>query len=343
MINTERWNVTSNNDERKTVIEEAVAVLKAGDTVAFPTETVYGLGADATNEIAVAKIFKAKGRPQDNPLIAHVATKDQLKQLTTTYPQYVDKLIDHFAPGPITFVLPSNGVCAKNVTAGLDTVGIRIPNHPVAQHLLQQANLPLAAPSANLSGKPSPTTADHVWDDLNGKIAGLLDDGPTGVGVESTVVDCTGEVPMILRPGGVTKEQLEEVVGKLAQDSAIVDKLDKPKSPGMKYRHYSPELPLLLVEGDTAYMQKQINLKRETYGRVGVLASNRMAKQLTADEIIPLGDHINDIASHLYDGLRTFKQGHVNIILCEAFEKKEIGVAVMNRLEKAASSYLKEK
>src|SRR5699024_9549816 len=269
--------------------------------------------------------------------------KDQLKQLTTTYPQYVDKLIDHFAPGPITFVLPSNGVCGENVTAGVDIVGIRIRNHPVALDLLQKANLPLAAPSANLSGKPSPTTAGHVWDDLNGKIAGLLDAGPTGVGVESTVVDCTGEAPMILRPGGVTKEQLEKVVGKLATDSATVDKSDQPKSPGMKYRHYSPELPLLLVEGDTAYMQQQINFKKETYGKVGVLASNRMANQLTADEIIPLGDNINDVASHLYDGLRTFKQGHVDLILCEAFEKKGIGVAVMNRLEKAASSYLKGK
>lgn len=342
MTNTRHWKITLDKENNREVIQEAAVILRKGKTVAFPTETVYGLGADATNEAAVSKIFKAKGRPQDNPLIAHVATKSQLQKLASAYPQYVDKLIDHFAPGPITFVLPSNGVCAKNVTAGLDTIGIRIPDHPVAYQLLKEVNLPLAAPSANLSGKPSPTTAIHVWEDLNGKIDGLIDDGPTGVGVESTVVDCTQSVPIILRPGGITKEQLEEVVGEVADDSVIVDKSNQPKSPGMKYKHYSPEVPLILVEGNASIMQDLINLKKETYDRVGVLASSGIAKSLSADEVIALGDNMNDIASHLYDALRTFKKGQVDVILCETFEKSGIGEAVMNRLEKAASDYISE-
>lgn len=342
MTETQRWHMTSNKEENHRAIQEAATLLKQGKTVAFPTETVYGLGADATNSIAVAKIFKAKGRPQDNPLIAHVATKGQLQKLTTTYPQYVDKLIDHFSPGPITFVLPSNGVCAENVTAGLATIGVRIPDDPVARQLLEEVDLPLAAPSANLSGKPSPTTASHVWDDLNGKIDGLMDAGPTGVGVESTVVDCTQTVPMILRPGGITKEQLEAVIGEVATDSTTGDQSVKPKSPGMKYRHYSPEVPLVLVEGDLAALQKYVNLSKEKYERVGVLASTGMAKSVTADEVIDLGDTMNEIASHLYDALRTFKKGQVDIILCETFEKNGIGLAVMNRLEKAASDYITE-
>lgn len=342
MTNTRHWKITLDKENNREVIQEAAVILRKGKTVAFPTETVYGLGADATNEAAVSKIFKAKGRPQDNPLIAHVATKSQLQKLASAYPQYVDKLIDHFAPGPITFVLPSNGVCAKNVTAGLDTIGIRIPDHPVAYQLLKEVNLPLAAPSANLSGKPSPTTAIHVWEDLSGKIDGLIDDGPTGVGVESTVVDCTQSVPIILRPGGITKEQLEEVVGEVADDSVIVDKSNQPKSPGMKYKHYSPEVPLILVEGNASIMQDLINLKKETYDRVGVLASSGIAKSLSADEVIALGDNMNDIASHLYDALRTFKKGQVDVILCETFEKSGIGEAVMNRLEKAASDYISE-
>jgi len=339
---TKRWNMILENEINEKAVQEAAAMLQQGKIIAFPTETVYGLGADATDEKAVEKIFQVKGRPQDNPLIAHVATKDQLQQLTSSYPHYVDNLIEQFTPGPITFVLPSNGVCAKNVTAGLDTIGIRIPNHPVARQLLKEVNLPLAAPSANLSGKPSPTTADHVWEDLNGKIEGLMDAGPTGVGVESTVIDCTQSIPMILRPGGITKDQLEHVVGEVLTDSALMDQSNQPKSPGMKYKHYSPEVPLILVEGGTLTLQRYIDSAKRENKRVGVLASTRKIEQLTADEVINLGENMNEVASHLYDGLRTFKRGQVDIIFCEAFDKKGIGVAVMNRLEKAATDYIKE-
>lgn len=340
MMETKYWHIQSDAKYNSQAIREAADLLIKGDTIAFPTETVYGLGADATNQAAVAKIFDAKGRPGDNPLIAHVAMKSQLQKLTTAYPDYVDKLIDQFAPGPITFVLPSNGACAQNVTAGLDTIGVRIPDHPVANELLKAVDLPIAAPSANVSGKPSPTTASHVWEDLNGKIAGLIDAGPTGVGVESTVIDCTGVIPVILRPGGITKEQLEDVVGKVMIDPGLDNQAEKPKSPGMKYKHYSPDVPLILVEGGQVAMQKLIEEKKQAGQRVGVIASAKIAEQLVADDIYSLGENVHDAATHLYEALRQFKKDKVDLILCETFPSRGIGVAVMNRLRKAASEYV---
>ncbi|MGP4106169.1 L-threonylcarbamoyladenylate synthase [Virgibacillus sp. L01] len=338
MVQTKRWNVQTN----KMTISEAAALLKDGQTVAFPTETVYGLGADATNETAVSGIFEAKGRPEDNPLIAHVATKKQLTSLVSSLSPIAEKLIDAFTPGPITFVLPSNGTCAENVTAGLSTIGVRLPDHPVANKLLKECGIPIAAPSANVSGKPSPTTADHVWTDLNGKIAGLVDGGPTGVGVESTVIDCTQEIPIILRPGGITKEQLEQVVGKVMLDPALANVSEKPKAPGMKYRHYAPEVPMWLVEGSSEKMQEVINDQRVQQNRVGVMASTLTSHKLEADRIISLGVDIAEIAANLYDALREFKDGEIDLILCETFPETSIGEAVMNRLKKASTDYLKE-
>lgn len=341
MIETKRWNIQNDESYNKQSIAEAATLIKEGNTVAFPTETVYGLGADATNEAAVAEIFKAKGRPQDNPLIAHVATVEQLRRLVDNLPTYAEKLIDAFTPGPLTFVLPSNGACAENVTAGLSTVGVRIPHHPVAQQLLQLADIPVAAPSANLSGKPSPTNAEHVWEDLQGKIAGLIDGGPTGVGLESTVIDCTQDIPIILRPGGVTKQQLEAVVGTVMIDPGLANEKEKPKSPGMKYKHYSPEVPLLLVAGTAARMQATIDEQQIKGNRVGVLASEQIARQLHRVEIRNLGANLHEIASNLYDGLRAFKQGDADVIICEAFSEEGIGQAVMNRLKKAASEIIR--
>lgn len=338
MVQTKRWNVQTN----KMTISEAAALLKDGQTVAFPTETVYGLGADATNKTAVSRIFEAKGRPEDNPLIAHVATKEQLSSLVSSLSPIAEKLIDAFTPGPVTFVLPSNGTCAENVTAGLSTIGVRIPDHPVANKLLEECAIPIAAPSANVSGKPSPTTADHVWADLNGKIAGLVDGGPTGVGVESTVIDCTQEIPIILRPGGITKEQLEQVVGKVMLDPALANTSEKPKAPGMKYRHYAPEVPLWLVEGSPEKMQEVINDERAQQNRVGVMASTPTSQKLEADRIISLGFDIEEIAANLYDALREFKDGDIDLILCETFPETNIGEAVMNRLKKASTAYLQD-
>src|SRR5699024_9899063 len=212
-------------------------------------------------------------------------------------------LIDAFSPGPITFILPSNGTCARNVTAGLSTIAVRIPDHPVARQLLERCNLPIAAPSANLSGKPSPTAAEHVWADLNGKVAGLVDGGSTGVGVESTVIDCTQDIPVILRPGGITKEQLEQVVGTVMIDPTLANADEKMqlKWTGMKCKHYATDVPLWLVDGTVAQVQEIVDQERGKGRRVGALASTETAQQLVADKFISLGANATEIAVHLYD------------------------------------------
>ena len=338
-METTRWNLKNDEIYNRNAILEAAARLKKGETVAFPTETVYGLGADATNAEAVGKIFTAKGRPQDNPLIAHVATAEQLKGLVDSFPDYVEKLIQAYSPGPLTYVLPSNGTCATNVTAGLPTIAVRIPDHPIALAILKETNLPIAAPSANLSGKPSPTTADHVWEDLHGKISGLVDGGATGVGVESTVIACNKEGVVILRPGGITKEQLQEIVPVF---NASVDKPDKPASPGMKYKHYAPEVPLWLVEGSVEEIQSVINEEQAKGKRVALLASNERALEIEANESIKLGENISEVASNLYEALRTFKKADIDLIIAQTFPETGIGQAVMNRLKKAATKYIEK-
>src|SRR5699024_9297599 len=341
-MKTNYWKINNHTSANEQILKEAAALLSKGSIVAFPTETVYGLGADATSEEAVSKIFQAKGRPQDNPLIAHVASQQQLKQLVSELPPFAKQLMDVFSPGALTYILPSNGTCAANVTAGLSTIAVRIPDHPVAQHLLGNCNIPIAAPSANLSGKPSPTTADHVWADLNGKIAGIIDGGPTGVGVESTVIDCTQEIPIILRPGGVTKEQIKDVAGSVMMDPALAGAKGKgqPKSPGMKYKHYAPEVPLWLVEGGPEAIQAIVRQEQQHSKQIGVLAGSQTAKLITADQVIALGENAEEVAIHLYDGLRTFKDGDVDLILCEVFSEVGIGQAIMNRLKKAATTYI---
>lgn len=339
-METKRWNIKETDDNATDAIEQASALLKGGETVAFPTETVYGLGADATSETAVAKIFQAKGRPGDNPLIAHVASKSHLTSLVTELSPMAERLIDAFTPGPITFVLPSNGTCADNVTATLSTIAVRIPSHPTALKLLRACAIPIAAPSANLSGRPSPTTAEHVWADLSGKIAGLVDDGPTGIGVESTVVDCTVDKPVILRPGGIAKELIEAEIGYALIDTPQSTPSEQPRSPGMKYKHYAPSAPLLLVDGDAHHIQKVINKQKEYGMRVGVMASTQTLSKIHAEQNAPLGDSLTEIAAHVYDVLRSFSIENVDIIISETFPEKGIGKAVMNRLYKAASDHI---
>ncbi len=334
-MQTKRWNVT----EDDAGIAEAASFIQQGLTVAFPTETVYGLGADATNEQAVAKIFQAKRRPVDNPLIVHVATVNQLQRLVSHLPAYVEQLIDQLTPGPLTFVLPSNGTCAPNVTAGLPTVAVRIPSHPVAQQLMRSANLPIAAPSANISGKPSPTTADHVWEDLAGHIGGLLDGGKTGFGLESTVLDCTKETPVILRPGSITREQIEAVIGPIhvyTEPKAT----EQVPSPGMKYKHYSPAVPLILVRGEKDRLQEIINEEQARGKRVGLLASTSTIQQVDADQRVDLGADLDTIATRLYQALRSFDKTEVEVIICEAFPEQGLGLAIMNRLRKAAEKII---
>lgn len=224
-MHTNMW-VVDNVVERKKYypqLQEAAKLLRENEAIAFPTETVYGLGANAMNDEAIAKIFEAKGRPSDNPLIVHIGTKSQLDGIVKEIPPVAEKLMEHFWPGPLTIILPRKEGISEKVTAGLHTVGVRMPDHPVALALIEEANVPVAAPSANRSGRPSPTLASHVYEDLNEKIAGIVDGGATGVGVESTVIDCTSAVPTILRPGGITKEQLEAVIGTVSLDPALKD------------------------------------------------------------------------------------------------------------------------
>ncbi|SDM52822.1 L-threonylcarbamoyladenylate synthase [Sediminibacillus halophilus] len=352
-MDTKVWRIDQITKETDQAIEEASALLEQNQVVAFPTETVYGLGANAKEADAVDKIFRAKGRPSDNPLIVHIADRNQVDEYVTEVPEVAEKLLAAFTPGPLTLILKSNGTIAENVTAGLPSIGVRIPDHPVAQALLRACRLPLAAPSANKSGRPSPTTAEHVYEDLQGRIAGLLDGGPTGVGVESTVVDCTGVMPIILRPGGVTREQLEEVVGSVMVDPALASAggdlpedgaVDKPRAPGMKYTHYAPEAPMWLVDGDPSFMQEQIDVHLQAGDKVGIIASEELAAGLNADHINVCGsrDNLNEVAAHLYDALRSFKKSDVDIILCETFPETGVGHAIMNRLQKAATKKINQ-
>lgn len=332
-MNTKRWYISEESTQSEQAIQEAAQYLQQGDLIAFPTETVYGLGADATNEVAVRKIFQAKGRPKDNPLIVHVATLEQLENLVPSIPDYVRSLMRTFSPGPITYILESNGTVAETVTAGLKTIALRIPDHPVALKLLKTVNRPIAAPSANLSGRPSPTTADHVWTDLQGKISGVIDAGETGIGMESTVLYCAGEEPKILRPGGITKEALEKV---LQRPVLTADDQSKSASPGVKYRHYQPKVPLWL--GPTSAKQfQQVIIKLQAQGnRVGVMARDLLLQKIEADYKISLGQTLGDVANRLYKALRAFDDQSVDLILCETFSEQGLGQAIMNRLQKAA-------
>ncbi|QGH36352.1 threonylcarbamoyl-AMP synthase [Gracilibacillus salitolerans] len=330
-MKTEKW------DASKQSLIKAAQLLNDQEVVAFPTETVYGLGADATSEVAVSKIFKAKGRPSDNPLIVHVHEPNQIKHYVREISTMAQKLIDHFMPGPFTIILKSNGIVADTVTANLDTVAIRIPDHEIGRALIQEANLPLAAPSANLSGKPSPTTAEHVYQDLYGRIAGIIDGGATGVGLESTVVDATGDIPVILRPGGVTKQQIEKVAGTVELTGSLKEK--QPKSPGMKYNHYEPDAPLVLIDGDQTFFQNHIKTYQQAGKKVGIIASKPIVDQLQADISYNCGskDNLSEVAANLYFALRYFNDTNVDIILAETYPQEGIGDAIMNRLTKAAT------
>jgi len=344
-MNTNIWIVDKyvDNLENNPQVVDAANFLRKNEVVALPTETVYGLGGNAESDEAVAKIFAAKGRPSDNPLIIHIADRKQLSRFVTEVPQTAAKLMDAFWPGPLTIIFKKrDGILSEVATAGLATVAVRMPDHPVALALLKTCGLPIAAPSANSSGKPSPTKAEHVLDDLNGKIAGVLDGGATGVGVESTVIDCTEEIPVILRPGGVTMEQLEAVVGEVREDAALKDQSARPKAPGMKYRHYAPNAPLYMVSGTKEFLQTLVLEKKQEGLRVGVLTTEENHRFYTADVILSCGRRaeLETVAAALYDTLRSFNQDNVDIIFSEIFPNEGVGHAIMNRLQKAAGHKL---
>jgi L-threonylcarbamoyladenylate synthase len=344
-MNTKVWKVDKyvDNLENNPQVVDAANFLRDNEVVALPTETVYGLGGNAESDAAVAKIFAAKGRPSDNPLIIHIAEKEQLRTFVTEVPDKAKLLMEAFWPGPLTIIFKKKeGVLAETATAGLSTVAVRMPDHPVALALLKSCGLPIAAPSANSSGKPSPTNAQHVLDDLNGKIAGVIDGGATGIGVESTVIDCTEAIPVILRPGGVTKEQLEAVLGNVRVDAALTDEAARPKAPGMKYQHYAPNAPLYMVSGTTEFLQSLVEKKRMEGLQVGVLTTEEHADVYEADVVLACGKRVEleTVAAALYDTLRRFNLEKVDVIYSEVFPNTGVGDAIMNRLQKAAGNRL---
>lgn len=328
------------------VYEKAGAVLKNGGLVAFPTETVYGLGADALNGDAAAKIYAAKGRPSDNPLIVHIADIEKLSFIASTIPEKAKKLCDTFWPGPLTMIFPKTDVVPLGTTGGLETVAVRMPNHPVALELIRAGGGYIAAPSANTSGRPSPTKASHVMEDLSGKIDMVIDGGDVGIGLESTIVDMSVEPPMILRPGYITKEMLEDVIGEVAVDKTLLTHTDtaaKPKAPGMKYKHYAPKGELFIVEGTTEHVIAQINKltseQLQAGHTVGIIATTE-TKDCYPEGFIEVIGSRNDelsIAQNLYDVLRRFDEAGVEFIYSESFYTPHIGGAIMNRLLKAAA------
>lgn len=326
-------------DAKEKIDEELLVavtqLLEQGEVVAIPTETVYGLAADARNETAVQKIFAVKGRPSDNPLIVHVATKEQINDFVTDVPTYVEQLIAAFSPGPITYVLKKRNQLAPSVTAGLDTVALRIPNHPVAQAILQYSKLPLAAPSANLSGRPSPTEAKHVWEDLAGKISAIVDGGRTQVGLESTVLDCTGDIPQILRPGMITQAEIANVVG--ACTSLAQAQTAQPKSPGLKYTHYAPNVPLFLVVREK--IAPLISEEQAKGKRVALLYFSAQLNELKPNTQIWLGASEVTIAQNVYKALRDSEKMQVDLIVCEMPESKT-NAAIFDRLSRAAAKII---
>ncbi|RAZ80787.1 L-threonylcarbamoyladenylate synthase [Planococcus halotolerans] len=314
------------NVNKEETYAQAVGIIRSGGIVAFPTETVYGLGADATNAEAVGKIFEAKGRPADNPLIVHVDSKEAAINYVDDVSDKALKLMDAFWPGALTLIMKSKPrIFAQNVTADLETVGIRVPNHPVALNLLKRVQLPIAAPSANTSGKPSPTLAEHVYHDMEQKIPLILDGGPTKIGIESTVLDMTSEPPVILRPGNVTKEQIENVIGTIRFSADLHGNV--PKSPGMKYTHYAPEAPVYLIEDDSKLIRKAIEHVQGKGKKVAVLSSTEYPE---ADFHFPLSPET------LYSSLRKCDMTDADLILTGVPSERDDNDFMMNRLEKAA-------
>lgn len=325
-------------------IRAAAEIIKEGGLVAFPTETVYGLGADARNADAVRKIYQAKGRPADNPLITHIADFADIEQITSGVPEKAARLNEAFWPGPLTMILKKSALVPYATTAGLETVSIRMPNHPAALALIRESGGYIAAPSANASGRPSPTLAKHVAEDFDGRIPLILDGGPVGIGIESTILDLTEEVPTILRPGAVTRDMLESVIGEVRMDPGILspDSTRKPKAPGMKYRHYAPRADLTVVDGAAADVAARINeLAAQNISqrkKVGIICTDETYARYSQGQVVSIGARSDEetIARHLYKILRDFDETDVDVIYSESFAAPGIGEAIMNRLLKAA-------
>lgn len=341
--------VTDNLEENNRIYEQAGQILRSGGLVAFPTETVYGLGGNALDSEASGKIYAAKGRPSDNPLIVHIADTAAIDELCSEVPETAKVLAEAFWPGPLTMIMKKKPVVPDTITGGLDTVAIRMPVHPVAMQLIKVSGVYVAAPSANTSGRPSPTLAEHVAQDLSGKIDMIIDGGPVEIGIESTIVDVTGDVPVILRPGYVTKEMLEAVIGEVKIDRAITENAPVtavPKAPGMKYKHYAPKGDLTIVECGESSSQDMVVRKinelaaqkmAEGY-KTGILSTDGTKSLYNADVVYSVGNRSSEISisSHLFGCLRSFDDNGVQYIFSESFSRDNMGMAIMNRLMKAA-------
>ena len=336
--------VTQEQDNEK--LRPAAELIRAGGLVAFPTETVYGLGASAFCGDAVERIYQAKGRPSDNPLIVHISDRGQLSQIVSQVSETAQVLMDHFWPGPLTLVMPKTEQVPDVVTAGLSTVAVRFPQHPVAQAFISMAGVPIAAPSANASGRPSPTTAGHVIDDLFGRIDAVIDGGSACYGLESTVVDVSVEPPVLLRPGSVTYEQLCDCLGEVAIGEGVAQQPGEhvtAKAPGMKYTHYSPNARVIVVKGESGAVTRYINDKIEEQHSLGKRAGAMVYQQVLghivhADVLLSLGDirHRSAAAARLFAYLRTFEQQGVDVVYAQDCGESGIGLAISNRLNKAA-------
>lgn len=343
-MNTKFYEIDENNIDIEKM-QEAGDLIAAGELVAFPTETVYGLGGDALHPEAAKKIYAAKGRPSDNPLIVHIAEVSDLERVAKVVPEQAKKLADAFWPGPLTMVVWKNENVPYATTGGLDTVAVRMPNHPVALELIRKSGKLIAAPSANTSGRPSPTEGSHVMEDLDGRIAMVLDSGLVGIGIESTIIDLTEEVPMVLRPGYITPEMLSEVLGEeVIIDPGIIaaDDTTKPKAPGMKYKHYAPKADMVIVDGEkenvVTEIAKYIQEAKEKGLRAAVIATEETKTLYEAEVVLSIGtrEEEDSIARHMYKILRDCDKLDVDVIYSESFKTPRIGQAIMNRLLKAA-------
>ncbi len=337
--------ITNDLENDKLIISEAGRIIREGGLVAFPTETVYGLGGDSFSPDAAAKIYAAKGRPSDNPLIVHIAKVEDLKALSDEVPQAAYMLADKFWPGPLTIIVKKNDRVPMSVTGGLNTVAVRLPANTIARGIIEEAQTFIAAPSANLSGRPSPTTGEHVIEDLSGRVDMIVDGGAIDIGLESTIVDLSEQIPVVLRPGFITVEELREVIGEVVIDPAIKGTLKEdvaPKAPGMKYRHYAPKALLTIVKGEEKKVtDKLLQLLKEDVEKglkVGIMTTVKHKDLFDKGEVICLGeaDNNEEIARNLFWALRRFDELNVDVIYSEAFSEEGVGQAVMNRLNKAA-------
>lgn len=325
------------------IIREMAEKIRNGETVIFPTETVYGLGANAMDEDAAKKIYLAKGRPSDNPLIVHIADIEEVDKIALEVGEKAKKAMENFWPGPLTIILKKKEIVPNVTSGGLSTVAIRMPSNKIANALIRESKTQIAAPSANISGRPSPTKAEHVVKEMSGRVSGIIMGGDCDFGLESTVVDFSDDKPMILRPGSITKEMLEEVLGEVSIDPSLSKKEDniKAKAPGMKYKHYSPNAQVYIVKGEENNVITKMNeLSRKNHAenkKTGVMCMSKDVDKFECDYVVDLGKDYNEVAANLFDALIKMDEAKMDIVYSVCFESRGVGQAIMNRLLKSAA------